>query len=57
MGYAGSTALITGTYSSNPGGTLAWLSRTSADECEGHGGEPIGGGGGGGDRGDRGDFG
>ena len=58
MGYAGSTAFITGTYPSNPGGQIAWLTRTSGNECEPQGGgDPIGGGGGGGDRGDRGDFG
>ena len=56
MGYAGSTALITGLFSSNPGGTLAWLTRTSANECEpSGGGDPFGGGGGTGGGGGGGD--
>lgn len=44
-GYGGSTALITNHYPSNPGGTLAWLSRSSVNECEPSGGGPGGGGG------------
>ena len=39
-GFVGSTALITRQLSSNPGGYLVYLQRTSANECEPDGGGP-----------------